>query len=228
MRWRLWPVVLVAIIAFAIASLATVIVARLLAIPIGHLEQLVPPQIAILTVAQDLTLAVVLVGLLRVWPKVGLGELGVGQRIAVRTGLGAGVGLWLLSIVIANVQAAIVGSHPQALVVAAQSHPSLEGLIIAVVFDSALVGIVEELFFRAVLFSLLRQRLPFVPSAVCSSVAFALVHEMAAWIPVFVLGMGLAYVYERRHSLWTNALAHGTVNALSFVILFVLPLTATT
>ena len=225
MRWRFWPVVLVAILSFAGASIAAFISARAFSIPIAHLDQLTPGQIAILTVAQDLTLALVLVGLLRVWPKVGLRELGVGRPIAARTGFIAGAGLWLLSIVVANAQAALVGSHPQSLVLAAQSHRSVEGLIVDVVFGGALVGVVEELFFRAMLFTLLRQRLPFAAAAVSSSVIFALVHEMAAWIPVFALGMGLAYLYERRHSLWTNALAHGTVNALSFVTLFVLPLT---
>ena len=50
-----------------------------------------------------------------------------------------------------------------------------------------------------------------------------LAHEISAWLPVFVLGLLLAYLYEKRHSLWTNALAHGTLNAISFVLLFVLP-----
>jgi uncharacterized protein len=85
------------------------------------------------------------------------------------------------------------------------------------------VAIVEELFFRVVLFALLRQRLRFAYAAALSSALFALAHEITAWLPVFALGLGLAYLYEKRHSLWTNALAHGTLNAISFVLLFVLP-----
>ena len=60
-------------------------------------------------------------------------------------------------------------------------------------------------------------------AAAVSSALFALAHEIAAWLPVFALGLGLAYFYEKRQSLWTNALAHGTLNAISFLLLFLLP-----
>ena len=197
--------------------------ALVFAIPIGHLDQLTPQQIAILTTAQDGTLAAVLVLLLRVWPKVGLADLGLRTPAAAGIGVATGVTLWLASILIANVQAAVVGAHPQSLVVAAAAHRSPEALALDLVFAAGLVAIVEELFFRAVLFALLRQRLRFVYAATLSSMLFAAAHEIAAWIPVFVLGLGLCWLYERRHSLWTNALAHGTVNAVSFIVLFLLP-----
>ncbi len=116
-----------------------------------------------------------------------------------------------------------MGVHPQSILVAAASHRSLPGLIIDVVFGAGLVGVVEELFFRVVLFGLLRQRLRFAYAAVLSSALFAVAHELGAWLPVFALGFGLAYLYEKRHSLWTNALAHGTLNAISFLLLFLLP-----
>ena len=197
--------------------------ALVFAIPIGHLDQLTPQQIAILTTAQDGTLAAVLILLLWAWPKVGLADLGLRTPAAAGIGVATGVTLWLASILIANVQAAVVGAHPQSLVVAAAAHRSPEALALDLVFAAGLVAIVEELFFRAVLFALLRQRLRFVYAATLSSMLFAAAHEIAAWIPVFVLGLGLCWLYERRHSLWTNALAHGTVNAVSFIVLFVLP-----
>ena len=197
--------------------------ALVFAIPIGHLDQLTPQQIAILTTAQDGTLAAVLVLLLRVWPKVGLADLGVRTPAAGGIGVATGATLWLASILIANVQAAAVGAHPQSLVVAAAAHRSPEALALDLVFAAGLVAIIEELFFRAVLFALLRQRLRFVYAAALSSLLFAAAHEIAAWIPVFVLGLGLCWLYDRRHSLWTNAIAHGTVNAVSFIVLFLLP-----
>ena len=192
-------------------------------VPLGHLDRLTPRQIAILTVSQDVTLGLMLVGLLGWWPKIRPAALGLTAPVGLRTGIAAGAGLWLLSIVIANAQATAIGAHPQSLVLAAQAHRSLEGLLIDLVFGAGLVAVVEELFFRAVAFALLRQRLPFLAAAALSSALFAVVHEIGAWLPVFALGLGLAYLYERRRSLWTNALAHGMVNGLSFVILFLLP-----
>jgi membrane protease YdiL (CAAX protease family) len=199
------------------------VVGRVFAIPIGHLDQLTPEQIGILTAAQDLTLGLGLVLLLRAWPKLRPADLGLTAPVGARLGIGIGVGLWLLSIAIANAQAAVVGSHPQSLIVAAAAHRSVPGLLIDLVFGAGIVAVVEELFFRVVLFALLRQRLRFAYAAILSSALFAVAHEITAWLPVFALGLGLAFLYEKRHSLWTNALAHGTLNALSFVLLFVLP-----
>lgn len=205
------------------ANVAVLLAAGLFSVPIGHLDRLTPQQIAILTVAQDVTLGLLLVGLLGRWPRIPPAALGFAAPVAWRTGLGAGAALWGLSIVIANAQATVVGAHPQSLVLAAQSHRSLEGLLIDLAFGAGLVAVVEELFFRAVAFALLRQRLPFLAAAALSSALFAVVHELGAWLPVFALGLGLAYLYERRRSLWTNAVAHGMVNGLSFLILFLLP-----
>ena len=221
-RWRFWPVLFSAIAAFLIATIAVLVAARLFDIPI-KVDQLAPQQVAVLTIAQDLTLGVVLLLLLRAWPKVRPAELGFRSPPAPLLGLVAGGGLWLMTLGIANLQAAVFGSHPQSLIVAASANRSVEGLVLYLVLGAALVGVVEELFFRAVLFTLFRQRMRFVYAAILSSAFFMLVHEVTAWLPVFAVGMALAYLYERRHSLWTNALAHGTFNAISFVLLFLLP-----
>jgi membrane protease YdiL (CAAX protease family) len=222
-RWRFWPVLVSAVVAFLVANVAVIAAGRAFAIPIGHLDQLSPEQIGILTAAQDLALGLGLLVLLRVWPKLRLSDLGARAPVHAGLGLWAGAGLWLLSIVIANAQAQVIGAHPQSLIVAAAAHRTLPGLVIDLAFGAGLVAIVEELFFRVVLFALFRQRMRFVYAAMTSSVLFALAHEIAAWLPVFALGMVLAYLYEKRHSLWTNAIAHGTLNAISFLLLFLLP-----
>jgi membrane protease YdiL (CAAX protease family) len=211
------------VLAFLVANVAVLLAGRSFAIPIGQLDQLTPEQIAILTAAQDLTLTVGLIVLLRAWPKLRPADLGVTAPIRARLGIAAGVALWGASIVIANAQAAIIGSHPQSLIVAAAAHRSLPGLVIDLIFGAGIVAVAEELFFRVVLFGLLRQRMRFAYAAVLSSALFALAHEISAWLPVFVLGLGLAFLYEKRRSLWTNALAHGTLNAISFLLLFLLP-----
>jgi membrane protease YdiL (CAAX protease family) len=221
-RWSLWPVLLSAIAAFVIATVATLLAARLFAIPI-KVDQLTPQQVAVLTGSQDLTLGVVLLLLLRAWPKVRPADLGFRSPLAPQLGLVVGAGLWVMTFGIAELQAAVFGAHPQSLIVAASANRSVEGLVLYLVFGAALTGVAEELFFRAALFTLFRQRMRFVYAAVVSSTFFMLVHEITAWLPVFAVGMALAFLYEKRHSLWTNAVAHGTFNAISFVLLFVLP-----
>ena len=212
-----------ALAAFLVANAAVLAAAAAFQIPLRHLGQLSPAQLAIITVAQDGSLAAVLLLLLRVWPKVGPADLGIRTPVALGVGFGSGAALWLASIAIANAQAAVVGAHPQSLLVAAASHRSPEALALDLIFAAGLVAVVEELFFRAVLFALLRQRMPFAYAAALSSMVFAAAHEIAAWIPIFILGLGLCWLYEKRQSLWTNAAAHFTVNAISFVLLFLLP-----
>lgn len=222
-RWRFWPVLLSALAAFIAANLALFALGLTRVIEIGRISELTPEQIGILTAVQDLTLGAVLLALLRWWPKVRAAELGATARLDAWTGIAAGAGLWILSIVVASAEASVMGAHPQSLIIAAEEHRSVVGLVIELVFGSGVVPVVEELLFRAVLFGLFRQRMGFLLAAALSSGLFAVVHEISAWLPVFVLGMGLAYLYERRHSLWTNALAHGTLNALSFLALYFLP-----
>lgn len=212
-----------ALIAYVLANLAAIAAIGFSGINILELAGVGPRQLFVLTVAQDVTLGTCLLLLLRLWPRLRLAELGFSVPPAPRLGLLVGVALWGVSIAIANLQAVALGAHPQTLVVAVAAHRGLEAFVLDMVSGAIVVPFVEELFFRAVIFTLLRQRMRLAYAAVISSAIFAVGHDVGSWIPVFVLGVGLAVLYDRRHSLWTNALAHGAVNAISFALLFIIP-----
>jgi CAAX protease family protein len=84
----------------------------------------------------------------------------------------------------------------------------------------------EELFFRGFLFAALRARHGFWSSALLSSAAFGLVHVVQGsflLVPIiFVVGLGLAWVYERRGSLLASITAHATFNAIGLAIILAL------
>ena len=212
-----------ALIAYVLANIAALAAITFSGIRITDIAGVGPRQLFVLTMAQDVTLGGSVTALLRLWPRIGLADLGLRVPPAPRLGLGIGLALWATSIGIANAQAALLGAHPQTLVVAISAHRGLEAFALDMVSGAIVVPFVEELFFRAVIFTVLRQRMRFVPAAIISSAIFAVGHDVGSWIPVFVLGLGLAYLYDRRHSLWTNALAHGAVNAISFALLFLIP-----
>ncbi|GAC1462444.1 MAG: hypothetical protein NVSMB8_14180 [Candidatus Limnocylindrales bacterium] len=212
-----------ALIAYVLANIAAVAAIGFSGVNVFELAGVGPRQLFVLTVAQDVTLGGALLLLLRLWPRLRFADLGLRVPPAPRLGLLVGVVLWGLSIVIANAQAFVLGAHPQTLVVAVAAHRGLEAFVLDMVSGAIVVPFVEELFFRAVIFALLRQRLRFSYAAVISSAIFAVGHDIGSWIPVFILGMGLAILYDRRHSLWTNAIAHGAVNAISFALLFIIP-----
>lgn len=78
--------------------------------------------------------------------------------------------------------------------------------------------VLEEILFRGLLFTALRQKLGFGPAAVASASIFALLHPMIYWLPVAVLGVILALVYEREKSLLPAIVAHSVHNGL--ILLF--------
>jgi len=78
----------------------------------------------------------------------------------------------------------------------------------------------EETLFRGILYSTIKQvgypRLAFW----LSSIAFGLIHmNWAAFVPLVVLAMLLALVYEKTDSLLAPITAHATFNAIEFTLM---------
>ncbi len=90
------------------------------------------------------------------------------------------------------------------------------GFMAPVVIVVAPIG--EEIFFRGFLHKGLRRRLPVWAAAVLSSLLFGLVHVYPLLIPsLFVVGLGLALLYERRQSLLAPVVAHAAFNIVGFI-----------
>jgi membrane protease YdiL (CAAX protease family) len=87
----------------------------------------------------------------------------------------------------------------------------------------AVAAVVEELLFRRLLYAALRRRMGFWRAAVVSSALFAAVH-MNVWemLPLFILGMMLALVYERRRSLCAPVVLHAVNNGFSIAVILLL------
>ena len=82
---------------------------------------------------------------------------------------------------------------------------------------------VEEIFFRGFVFGGLRQSMGWKKAAVISGILFAAVHlDLAAVLPIFILGVAFAYIYNRCHSIWPTILMHMTINAIGLSALFFL------
>jgi membrane protease YdiL (CAAX protease family) len=82
-----------------------------------------------------------------------------------------------------------------------------------------LVGpLAEEAFFRGYTFGFLRQRLGFPAALLVSSVLFAVIHfNLSGFLIYLIIGVVLAWVYERTSSLMAPIAGHVTVNALVLV-----------
>jgi membrane protease YdiL (CAAX protease family) len=79
----------------------------------------------------------------------------------------------------------------------------------------------EEVFFRGFMFAGLRARMPFGLAASITGVIFGLSHSptgITAVPQLTVLGLVLAWLYEKTGSLWPPILVHLTNNAIAFIV----------
>lgn len=89
-------------------------------------------------------------------------------------------------------------------------------LTIALVCFSAVViaPLVEEFFFRGFTYPALRRRLGVWPAILVSSAYFSLIHfDFFSFLPIMILGVAMAYLYERRQSIVAPAALHCMNNA---------------
>jgi len=83
----------------------------------------------------------------------------------------------------------------------------------------------EELLFRGVLYTFLRERWGIWLSVLLSSFLFGLIHgNLAVGVTGFLLGVVAAIVYEYSKSLWTAVIVHAINNSLKIALLYLLVL----
>ena len=92
-------------------------------------------------------------------------------------------------------------------------------IVLEIVFAGILIPIVEELIFRGLTYRRLRWYLNPVPAMLLSALFFGAVHgNLLQGIYAFILGMLLAFTYERFHSILAPILIHAGANILSVLI----------
>jgi membrane protease YdiL (CAAX protease family) len=81
--------------------------------------------------------------------------------------------------------------------------------------------IVEEIIFRGYIFAGLRNDFGWVKAAIISSLLFSIIHfQITAFIPIFILGMIFAYLYQRSNSIWPAIIMHVSTNTIALVAAF--------
>lgn len=98
-----------------------------------------------------------------------------------------------------------------------------DGVGLAIATGILVVGIapfVEEFFFRGFLFAALRNGTGVWGAALLSGAIFGAIHlKPQFFVPLTVLGVALAVLYQRTGSIWPCVVMHAANNALAFAVL---------
>lgn len=137
---------------------------------------------------------------------------------ALGAGLRWGVLAWLLASslgVLVTIVLELLGLPVQPGLAAQQAVAILDPwlVIVAIVI---VAPVAEEIFFRGVAFNAWLRERGTRFAFIGSSLLFAVVHlSLVAFVPIFVLGLALAWVYRRTGSLLAPIAMHATVNGIS-------------
>lgn len=150
-----------------------------------------------------------------VWRGVPWSRIGFGKFDAGIMGMGCGllIGAYVI-IILHNLLLFALGVDTQGEAIF-KAFAELDSPVWFFIVGVIIAPLVEEIFFRGFLFQGFRQRHGWVAGIAISSAIFAAAHlDPVAFIPTFLLGAVLAYVYHRSNSVWPGVILHFFVNGL--------------
>lgn len=129
--------------------------------------------------------------------------------------------MFLLNSVMASLNAAYGwGMKEQVLVT--QASESSEKFAVVALTSILLAPVVEELFFRGVMFRIFTRVLNPFEAAVLGSLVFAGLHfSWFQFLPLFAMGMVLQIAYLKNRSMFGNILMHCVSNGTTILLLFI-------
>ncbi|MFN8427356.1 MAG: type II CAAX endopeptidase family protein [Anaerolineales bacterium] len=141
--------------------------------------------------------------------RIGFSHLGFGKFDSLTMGLGCGLIVISYPIIIAhNMLLTFLGVNTQGEAVM-KMFSELKSPVWLFLTAVIVAPLVEEIFFRGFLFQGFRQRYGWIAALLLSSGIFAAAHlDPVSFIPTFVLGAVLGYVYHRSNSLWPSIILH--------------------
>ena len=111
---------------------------------------------------------------------------------------------------------------PEELDVTALMPSDALGIVLLVVLVVVIGPVVEEIVFRGALYPAIRTRTGAGVAMVLSGILFGLIHVDLLWlvVPTALLGIALAWLYEKTRSLWVPILCHAVFNLTALALAF--------
>lgn len=161
----------------------------------------------------------------RRWPSAGyfgltLQDFRTGWKQGMKWGLVIKVGSATAGGLVAGILLLLAGGNSSLLEMPqVQSHPGTLLWAVDALGAVIVAPLVEELLFRGLLYGWLRSKYGLIAGRVVSSLVFAALHgSIAVLLPTFLMGFGLALLYERTRALAPCVIAHATGNLLAAIV----------
>jgi membrane protease YdiL (CAAX protease family) len=94
-------------------------------------------------------------------------------------------------------------------------------ILLPLISVSILAPVSEELYFRGMVYPVIRSRFGIRAALIFSGLFFSMLHfDLFRLVPIWVGGIGLAYFYEKTGSLITSITAHSTWNTTMLLMMY--------
>ncbi|MDR3288042.1 MAG: CPBP family intramembrane metalloprotease [Peptococcaceae bacterium] len=160
------------------------------------------------------------------WLKCGWRDLGfvrAGKPSAYWGGVLTGVILFVAVGLLGNVLTKLVGTPvPQTFAEAVKGVAYGWEYLLLLLLGGVVAPLKEEMIFRGLIYPPLRSALGAGKGILVNGIFFAALHvDIIRFLPLFLGGVVLTWLYERTKSIWPSVLAHGTWNILMAVALWI-------
>jgi membrane protease YdiL (CAAX protease family) len=165
-----------------------------------------------------IVMAVILMVVLKIrrgsWQDLGLRSISFKNLLVY--GLGAGLGIvtiiLILGIAMQMLQPEVPPQAIEEVLRAAKRPEEILFIVLAAVF---LAPMVEELFYRGMIYPYLRNHFGILGGSLISGLIFGLAHwDLWRALPLAIGGVLLCWIYEKSGSLWASICAHGVWNGV--------------
>ena len=96
------------------------------------------------------------------------------------------------------------------------------GIALFAITAVVVAPIAEETFFRSFMFQGIRKRLNFAWAAIISAAIFSLAHlSPSGLVPIFILGLMLAWLYNKTQSIWPCIIVHAAYNSIALIFMII-------
>jgi membrane protease YdiL (CAAX protease family) len=221
---------------FVVATVFANIVVSIIALPglfdpsypfqlLGARQQMSIPDLVLGTIVQ----AVIFIALVYLrdirtgvfsWADLGLKSRSLSLDLG--WGIAGGIGVLLLSALIGLIMEAFGNPQDQLDQFSAVKNAGLPQFVIMLIAAGILAPFWEELFFRGYIFTSFRNQKGLWQGLIFSAAIFAVVHaNLAALLPIFVLGLSLAAIRHYSDSLIPAMIAHAFNNIVAIIALYI-------